>query len=90
MNQLRVIDLEQDLETSYLQYAVDGDGDGLADLFNVKDALTSIASYLKANGWDKANREKQKKAIWAYNHCDSYVKAVLAYAGATRNARPSS
>lgn len=80
----------QFVPTSYLQYAVDGDGDGFADLFNVKDALASIASYLKANGWDKTSREKQRKAIWAYNHCDSYVKAVLAYADATRNARSPS
>ena len=80
----------QFVPSSYLQYAVDGDGDGFADLFNVKDALASIASYLKANGWDKTDRAKQKKALWAYNHDDSYVKAVLVYADATRNVRSPS
>jgi membrane-bound lytic murein transglycosylase B len=78
----------QFVPSSYLQYAADGDGDGFADLFNVKDALASIASYLKANGWDKTSREKKKKALRAYNHCDSYVKAVLGYADATRSLDP--
>ena len=74
----------QFVPSSYVNYAVDGNGDGRVDLFNVADALASIANYLKFSGWEKGNLEKQKKAIYAYNHCDNYVKAVLAYARATR------
>jgi membrane-bound lytic murein transglycosylase B len=78
--------LVQFVPSSYLVYAVDGNGDGEIDLFNVVDALASVANYLKLSGWDKTSVAKQKKAIYAYNHCDDYVKAVLAYAEATRKA----
>ena len=74
----------QFIPSSYFRYAVDGNGDGEIDLFNFYDAMASIASYLKANGWEKGNQDKHRKAIWAYNHCDNYVKAVLAYARASK------
>jgi len=75
----------QFVPSSYLCYAVDGNGDGEIDLFNFYDAMASIASYLKAHGWEKGNKEKNRKAVWAYNHCDNYVKAVLAYARASKS-----
>lgn len=76
--------LVQFVPSSYLTYAVDGNGDGRVDLFSVVDALASVANYLKSSGWDRNSVEARKKAIYAYNHCDNYVKAVLAYADATR------
>jgi membrane-bound lytic murein transglycosylase B len=77
----------QFVPSSYLYYAVDGNGDGEIDLFNFYDAMASIASYLKAHGWENNNPDKKKKAVWAYNHCDNYVKAVLAYARASKTGR---
>ena len=42
----------QFLPSSFLQYAVDFDGDGRRDIWgSVPDALASIANYLKQNGW---------------------------------------
>lgn len=42
----------QFLPSSYLRFAIDGDGDGRADIMtNPADALASIANYLKQNGW---------------------------------------
>lgn len=42
----------QFLPSSYLSFAVDGDGDGRADIWgSVPDTLASIGNYLKANGW---------------------------------------
>lgn len=42
----------QFLPTSFLRYAVDGDGDGSRDIWNsAPDSLASIANYLKAYGW---------------------------------------
>lgn len=76
--------LFQFIPSSVIQYAVDGDGDGEIDPDNFSDAMASIANYLKSNGWEKNNLQKEKRAIWAYNHCDDYVKAVLAYANACR------
>ena len=80
----------QFVPSAYLNYAVDGDGDGRVDLFNVVDAMASIANYLKCSGWEKGSLAKKKKAIYAYNHCDNYVKAVLAYAKAIRKAPAAS
>ncbi|HME43121.1 MAG TPA: lytic murein transglycosylase [Syntrophorhabdales bacterium] len=76
----------QFVPSAYLKYGVDGNGDGRVDLFNVVDALASIANYLKGSGWEQGSLAKKKKAIYAYNHCDNYVKAVLAYAKAIRKA----
>jgi len=42
----------QFIPTSYLTYAVDGDGDGRRDIWNsVADALASSANLLSKNGW---------------------------------------
>ena len=42
----------QFLPSSYLKYAVDGDGDGRRDIWrSVPDTLASIANYLKEFGW---------------------------------------
>ncbi|HEX2965363.1 MAG TPA: lytic murein transglycosylase [Syntrophorhabdaceae bacterium] len=74
----------QFVPSSYVNFAVDGDGDGLVDLFNSHDALASTANYLKRHGYNKESEESKKAAIYAYNHCDSYVEAVLTYARALR------
>lgn len=72
----------QFVPSSFVAHAVDGNDDGVVDLFNFFDAMASIESYLKANGWHTDDRTGKEKAIYAYNHCESYVKAVLAYAKA--------
>jgi membrane-bound lytic murein transglycosylase B len=42
----------QFIPTSFLAYAVDGDGDGRADIWgNKADVFASIANYLRAAGW---------------------------------------
>ena len=44
----------QFMPSSYLQYAVDGDGDGRADIWgSAADTLASIANYLTKKGWVK-------------------------------------
>lgn len=44
----------QFLPSSYLKMAVDGDGDGRADIWNSEaDTLASIANYLARNGWKR-------------------------------------
>jgi membrane-bound lytic murein transglycosylase B len=43
----------QFIPTTFLAYAVDGDGDGVRDLWNSHaDALASAASYLERSGWN--------------------------------------
>lgn len=42
----------QFMPSNYLKYAVDGDGDGRADIWTSEaDTLASIGNYLKAHGW---------------------------------------
>lgn len=47
--------MAQFMPTSYLNDAIDGDGDGKVDLFNSPaDAIFSIGNYLKNRGWKAA------------------------------------
>ena len=68
--------LSQFLPSSYSKWAVDGDGNGKVDLFNVTDAIFSVANYLSTNGWG-ADKEQQRSAVFHYNNSNDYVDAVL-------------
>jgi len=47
----------QFMPSVYLEHAVDGDGDGVADLWgSVADAFASAASFLRSLGWDRGWR----------------------------------
>jgi membrane-bound lytic murein transglycosylase B len=47
----------QFMPSTYLAYAVDGDGDGRRDIWrSVPDVLASIANYLRAAGWSPGLR----------------------------------
>jgi membrane-bound lytic murein transglycosylase B len=47
----------QFMPSSYMAHAVDGDGDGIIDLWNSEtDALTSAANYLANLGWQRGER----------------------------------
>lgn len=74
----------QFMPSSFMSFAVDGDGDGRIDLFSVGDAMASAANYLKKHGWQMGDSNRQLKAVYAYNHSDEYAKAVLAYAKAIK------
>jgi membrane-bound lytic murein transglycosylase B len=68
----------QFMPTNILAYAQDGDQDGRIDLLIHADAVASIANYLKRHGWQPGiSREKQEKAIHAYNPSSYYVNAIL-------------
>lgn len=60
----------------YGGYGLDGDGDGVADPYNLADALYSAANYLSKNG---AADGKLEQAIFQYNHSDQYVDDVMHY-----------
>jgi cell wall-associated NlpC family hydrolase len=63
-------------------YATDGDGDGIADVWNHTDAIAAAARLLRANGAPADYRA----AIFAYNHASWYVDEVLAKAAEYRGA----
>lgn len=68
----------QFMPSNALKYAVDGDGDGKADLFNVADALMSLGNILTAMGWKPVMSDKDKRRVfYAYNHSTIYVNTIM-------------
>ncbi len=57
--------------------ATDGNGDGVASVYEPADAIAGAAKYLVAHGV----QGNVSGAIFAYNHLESYVQAVLFFAG---------
>jgi membrane-bound lytic murein transglycosylase B len=72
------IGLPQFLPSSLIEYGVDGNGDGLIDLYDPDDAIFSTANYLRGHGWCEARfPTDQEQVIWTYNHSKPYVRTVL-------------
>jgi cell wall-associated NlpC family hydrolase len=57
--------------------ATDGNGDGVASVYEPADAIAGAAKYLVAHGV----QNNVSGAIFAYNHLLSYVQSVLRWAG---------
>ncbi len=66
----------QFLPSSYLRSAVDGNGDGKADLFDPADAIHSVANYLNKAGYKDGSSTKIKGAIRSYNPSTPYVESI--------------
>ncbi|WP_326829632.1 lytic transglycosylase domain-containing protein [Streptosporangium sp. NBC_01810] len=77
----------QFMPATWKAYGVDGDGDGVADIWSPYDAVPSAANYLCANGAAQGGK-KLEKAIWFYNHSWSYVSKVLAISRGYADAYP--
>ena len=58
---------------TWLEWGIDGNGDGVADPWNPYDAVYSAARYLAASG----GATDLYDAVYAYNHADWYVQEVL-------------
>ncbi len=63
-----------DVIKQYGGYGVDANGDGIADPYDIEDAIFSAANYLAKSGAADGNYEK---AIFNYNHSEKYVQDVL-------------
>jgi murein DD-endopeptidase MepM/ murein hydrolase activator NlpD len=63
----------QFLPSTWKQYGVDANGDGVADPYNPVDAIFTAARYLHAAGASSSI----PRAILAYNHASWYVESVL-------------
>jgi membrane-bound lytic murein transglycosylase B len=71
----------QFMPTSALAYGADGDDDGRVDLFNKKDAVHSMANFLKKRGWrPNMTHTRQRKIIYRYNHSWRYTNTIMAVA----------
>jgi len=65
----------QFMPSTWRRHGVDGNGDGIADISNVEDAIFSAAAYLKACGYPNV-----QKALWGYNPSTSYYNKVMGIA----------
>jgi Transglycosylase SLT domain len=63
----------QFLPSTWKEWGVDANGDGVADPYNPVDAIFSAARYLHAAGAST----NLSNAILAYNHAEWYVQSVL-------------
>jgi len=71
----------QFMPTSAVAYGLDGDGDGIVDLFSTADALHSLCNFLQLHGWrDDLSREEQLAVLFKYNRDHVYGRTVLAIA----------
>src|SRR6185437_15621123 len=67
----------QFMPSTWAEWGVDANGDGVADPNNPEDAIYAAARYLSAAGMPADTYG----AFYAYNHADWYVSEVLADAG---------
>jgi len=72
----------QFLPTSFLNHGVDANGDGRVDLYDMADAASSCARYLRDHGWrPELSLAERRAVIWKYNRSDVYIDTILALAG---------
>ncbi len=72
----------QFIPSSFTRYSVDFNNNGIREPYSWPDVLGSIANYLRLNGYSSNSKNYSKegdiyKAVYAYNHADNYVMAVL-------------
>jgi len=66
----------QFLAQTFNYYAIDGDGDGIKNIYDVDDAVFTAAHLLASNNASSNVRQ----ALFSYNHSWDYVDRVLAIA----------
>lgn len=67
----------QFIPSTYADYAVSVN-QGEPDLFNMRDAILSVAHYLKAKGgWDEKNPQAKSDALFEYNRSRDYGAVIL-------------
>jgi membrane-bound lytic murein transglycosylase B len=66
----------QFMPSTWAEYGVDANGDGVTDPNNPNDAIFAAARYLRAAGMP----DDPEGAVFSYNHADWYVAEVMARA----------
>ena len=72
----------QFMPETWLRWGMDGNADGVADPWNAEDAIYAASRYLAAAG----GRVDIRRAVFAYNHADWYVREVFERAASYRGA----
>ena len=74
------IGVSQFMPSSLLRFGTDCTGDGRVDIFDVRDAVCSMGNYLRAHGFtgNLEDEETLRKALFRYNHSQTYVNTIMA------------
>jgi hypothetical protein len=80
----RAVGPMQFIPSTWSSYAADGNGDGVRDPHNIFDAAVATGRLLCAGDGDLRDPEQRVRAVYRYNHSDSYVATVLVWADAYR------
>ena len=67
----------QFIPSTWQQYAIDADTDGMSDVNDIDDASLAAANYLCAGNRDLSTEAGWKSAIRAYNNVDIYLQDVF-------------
>ncbi len=81
----RAVGPTQFIPSTWRAYASDGNGDNVSDPNNIYDAALATGRYLCSGGFDLANPDQLRGAIYRYNNSDVYVNTVILWADAYRN-----
>ncbi|NIJ10605.1 hypothetical protein FHU38_000949 [Saccharomonospora amisosensis] len=81
----RAVGPMQFIPGTWARYAADGNGDGKRDPNNLYDSTVAAARYLCSGGFDLAEHDQLRAAIYRYNNSWSYVEAVIRWARAYRD-----
>jgi len=70
--------IPQFLPTSYMKFAVDGNGNGQVSLHEPADAAYSAANFLAGHGWRPGiSTSERRSVIWGYNRSNAYIDTIL-------------
>jgi hypothetical protein len=78
----RAVGPMQFIPSTWATYAADGNGDGQRDPHNIFDAAVGSGRLLCAGDVDLRDPAQRARAVFRYNHSDSYVATVLVWADA--------
>jgi len=76
----RAVGPMQFIPSTWARYAADGNGDDITDPQNLYDAARAAATYLCVAAAPLDLPANQQRAVHAYNHSQTYVDTVLAFA----------
>lgn len=75
------IGLCQFMPSNIVPYGVDGNGDGVINLYDADDAVASLANYLAKHGWKRGqDRAAKHRTLMRYNKSVRYANTILALA----------
>ncbi|WP_219905546.1 lytic transglycosylase domain-containing protein, partial [Actinopolyspora mortivallis] len=80
----RAVGPMQFLPSTWARFGADGNGDGKRSPHNVHDAALAAARYLCTGGGRLHDGRELARAVFRYNHSESYVREVLGWATAYR------